>query len=98
MGPLRHQACDERHIAAEPVELGDDDRAFELARLVEGYPQLGAQIQGVVALARLDLDMLASELELLGFSEAPDRLALSVEAQSRTALPIGRDAQVGDHF
>jgi hypothetical protein len=42
--------------------------------------------------------MLASELELLGFSEAPDRLALSVEAEARAALSVGRDAQVGDHF
>jgi hypothetical protein len=38
-------------------------------------------------------DMLASELELLGVSEAPDRLALSVEAESRVALPVGRDAK-----
>jgi hypothetical protein len=37
--------------------------------------------------------MLVSEVELLSFSEAPDRLALSVQAQPRAALSIGRDAQ-----
>ena len=96
--PLRHQSRDKRHVAAEPVELGDDDGAFELARFVQRYAQLGPQLQGVDALARLDLDMLARELELLGFGEAPDRLPLSVEAKSRTALSVGRDAQVGDQF
>jgi hypothetical protein len=67
-------------------------------RLVERYAQLRSQIQGVDALARLDLDILAGELQLLGFSETPDRLALSVEAKARAALPVGRDAQLGDHF
>jgi hypothetical protein len=39
-----------RNVAAEPVQLGDDDGALELARLVEGCAQLRPQIQGVYAL------------------------------------------------
>ena len=65
-----------------------DYRAFELARLVERYAELRPQIQCLDALARLDLDRLGRELELLGFSEAPDSLALSVEAEARAALPV----------
>jgi hypothetical protein len=36
------------------------------------------QIEGVSAFARFDLDVLASELQLLGLSEPPNCLALSL--------------------
>lgn len=56
------QARDERHVAAEPVEFGDDNWALELARLFERRAQPRPQVQGVGALARFDLDMLAGKL------------------------------------
>ena len=84
---LRHQTRDKRHITAEPVELGDHNWALEFARFVQGYAQLRAQFESVHALACLYLDMLASERELLGLSEASDCLALSIEAEARAASP-----------
>jgi hypothetical protein len=74
--------------------------ATALARLYldRGCTQLRPQIEGVGALARLYLDKLTGELKLLGFSEAAYRFALGVEAEARAALPVGRDAQVGDYF
>jgi hypothetical protein len=54
------------------------DGTLKLARLVEGYAQLGSQFEGVNALARFDLDKLGGELETLRFREASDCFALCV--------------------
>src|ERR1700722_9650163 len=89
---LRHQTCDKRDVAAEPVELGDHNWTLEFACFVERYAQLRSQFQSVHALTCFNLYMLASERELLALSKAPDCLPLGVEAQARTTLPIGRDA------
>jgi hypothetical protein len=39
---LRHEAGNERHVAREPVEFGDDDRAFALPGLRERCGELWA--------------------------------------------------------
>ena len=85
-------------VTGEPVQLGDDDRAFAATRLIEGGAELGAQLEGVRALARLDLDMLAGEFEAFGAGEASDHLPLRIEAEAGLALTLRRDAQIGDDF
>jgi TolB-like protein len=56
-GPVLHQAADEMHVAAEPVELGDDDRAglVDLPGGLERGGELGAAVERVGTLAGLDL-------------------------------------------
>ena len=53
------------HVAAKPIELGDRDRATlpMAAGFGQGGGELRAAIQGVRAFARLDLDMLADDLD-----------------------------------
>ena len=67
---LRHQPGDERDIARQPIELGDNDRAYALASAVERGRQLRTPIERISALASLDLDILAGDLQTLGLSEA----------------------------
>jgi hypothetical protein len=54
---VAHQAADEVDVAAEPVELGDDDWRALAAALggVQRRGELRPTIQGVSPLARLDL-------------------------------------------
>ena len=85
-------------VTGEPVQLGDDDRAFAAPRLIEGGAQLRPQIEGVRALARLDLDILADELEAFVRGEAPDHLPLRLQAEAGLTLSVSRDAQIGDDF
>jgi hypothetical protein len=42
------------HVTRQPVELGDDDRAFQLARRVQRGGELRASIQRIRPLARLN--------------------------------------------
>jgi hypothetical protein len=60
-----------------------EPRFAELACL-SGAALLRPQVQGVGSLPSFDLDMLASELEHLRFSEAPNYLELSLKAETRT--------------
>ena len=78
--PMRHQPRDEMNIAAQPVELCDQHRAFSLAGLGQGCRQLGPPIERVRPLAGLDLDMLADEFNPFGFSEALDSGFLGLDA------------------
>jgi hypothetical protein len=77
--PLGHQAADKMDIAAEAVQLGDDHRAPATAGVLERGGELRAAVEGVRALACLDLDELAGDVEALGGSKARDGLALRVE-------------------
>ena len=53
------------HVAAQPVELGDDDRALAFACRLERAPKLRSPIKCIGPIARLDLDeRLASDLDL----------------------------------
>jgi hypothetical protein len=81
---MRHQAADEMHVARKPIELRDGDgaRPSVSAGLGEGGGQLRAALEGVRALASLDLDMLGDDLEPLGLGEPGDGGALRVNAKS----------------
>ena len=69
---VRHEAGDEGHIAREAVELGDNYRALCLARASKSRRQLGPAVERIGALSRLDLDMLANDLDPLGLREPLD--------------------------
>jgi len=76
------------HVAREPVELGDGDRAplSVAAGDSQGGSELRAAVERVGTLACLDLDMLGDDFEALGLGEAGDGGSLSVNAKPRAAL------------
>ena len=78
---------DEGDVAGEPVELGDDDRAFCRAGHFEGGGELWASIQGIGALAAFYLDELAQQGDAFRFSEAGDGGALCIDAEAGASLP-----------
>jgi hypothetical protein len=53
------------NIAAQPIELRNNNRALTLSCVSERVSELRAPIEGVGALAGLDLDELAGKLEAL---------------------------------
>jgi proteasome subunit B (beta)-like protein len=59
------QTADEVNVAAQAIELRDDDRAFRLPGLPERSGEFGASIKGVSALTGLDLDMLGDDFDPL---------------------------------
>jgi hypothetical protein len=70
------------HVAAQPIELGDDDRALAFACRVERAPKVRPPIECVGPLARLDLDeRLTYDLKSVRLCEPHDRLALSVKPE-----------------
>jgi hypothetical protein len=87
-----HEVGDERHVAAEPVEAGDDQR-----RLVTlGLGQRRAQLGPIGVLAAFDLGVVGDDLAAGAPHLARDGLALRVEAKAGPALTVGTDAVVGD--
>jgi len=94
--PLRHQAGDERHVAREAVELGDQDGAFGLARGGQRRGELGAAIKRVGALAGLDFGELRNDGEVLGFGEPLDGGALRLDPEARALLLPCGDTIVGN--
>ncbi len=78
---LGHETGNERDVAREPVELGDDDRAFAGATGGQSRGELGPPIQRVRALACLDLDELGGELESLGLRKALDGYFLGFDSE-----------------
>ena len=53
--PVCHQAADESYIPAETVELGDENRAFQLAGLGERPGKNWATVEGIKPFGRFDL-------------------------------------------
>ena len=80
--PLRHQPGNEGHIARQAIELRHDDRAFGLAGQGEGGCQLRPAVEGIRALAGLDLGELLDDGNALGFGETGDRGTLCLDAQA----------------
>ena len=71
-----HQAADEVNVAAEPVQLGDDDRRLVPLGELESGCQLRALIWRVGALARLNLSESLNQLVILGLGEPGERRLL----------------------
>lgn len=85
------------HVAAEPVQFAHDNRAFAMtARGFERGGELRAAIEGVGALAGLDLGERGGDLEALGGGEAGDGFALGVEPEPGFSLFLRRDPEIGD--
>ena len=76
---LRHQTGHERDVAGEPVELGHQDAAFGGPRCSQCRGKLGPAIERIGALAGLGLDELADDRDPLGFAEAGNGSALSID-------------------
>ena len=79
--PLRHEAGDEGDVAREPVELGDDDRTLAGLAGCERRGELWSPVQGVGALAGLDLGELGDERVALGLGEPGDCGPLGLDAE-----------------
>ncbi len=69
------------HIAGQPIELGDYDRAFALAGFGERRGELRATIERIRALAGFDLDILGNDFEAFSLGEPGERCTLRLEAE-----------------
>jgi hypothetical protein len=76
-------------VAAEPIELGNEDRAFCFSRPRQCGGELWPTVQSVGTFARLDLDMLGNYLDPLRIGEPLDCGSLGLDPQSALALPGG---------
>jgi hypothetical protein len=83
---LGHQPCNERNIAREPIELGNQDAAFGRAGGSEGGCELRAAVERVGAFAGLRLDELGDDGEAFSFGEPGDRRALRFDPEARALL------------
>src|SRR5262249_52587237 len=89
-----HQGGDEREIAGEAVELGDDEFDFVLAAGGQGLLPFGA----VRAFSRLGLRMLGDELPGAAIEVDRDGPALGVKAEAGLALLVRRHPVIGDEL
>jgi len=87
-----HQGADERDVAAETVQLGNDQDRFVTPACLQGEREL----RSVVFAAALDLDELGDDGCASAADELTDRFALRFQSQTRSALLVGGDAEVGD--
>jgi hypothetical protein len=87
-----HERRNEGEVAGQAIELGNDEPGFLFLagreRLLKLWP--------VVALAALNLGELGNQGPPASVQVALDCLALSLEAKTRSALPVGADAEIGD--
>jgi hypothetical protein len=95
---LRHQAGDERDIARQPVELGDDNRALIGFGGGERCGKLWPAVEGICAFAAFGLDELPDHEKALGERKALDCGALGLQAKPGAALAIGGNAIINDGF
>jgi len=63
--PVGHESAHEVHVSAQPIELRHDHRALGAPRRGERAGEFRAAIQRVGTLARLDLGVLADDVEAL---------------------------------
>jgi hypothetical protein len=77
------------HVAAEAIELGDQDGAFRFAGSRERRREFRPAIERVGALSRLDLDMLGDKSDPLGLGEAVDCGSLRLYPKPALALTCG---------
>jgi len=94
---LGHKGGDEMNVAAQTVELGDCDCAMPPARLRKRSSELRPPVQGIDAIARLDIDALPHKLEILVGCEAGKSLALGVQPEPVPFLSLPYSA-IGDDW
>ena len=93
-----HQTADEVNIAAQAIELRDNDRAFRIQGLPERSGEFGASIKGVSALTGLDLDMLGDDFDPFRFGKPGYRGALGLDPEAGSALPLRRNPIVSNRL
>ena len=76
------------HVAAEAIELGDEDRAFRPAGSRECRRELWPAVERVGALARLDLDMLGDDFDPFRRGEALDNGSLGIPSPLLPCLVV----------
>jgi hypothetical protein len=86
---LRHQACNERNVAGQSIELRYHHRALALAGGLEGGSELRSAIERIGTLASLDLDELTGELHGVVTGEPGDRAR---EPDGPTGVRVGAPA------
>ena len=84
------------NVAAEPVQLGDRNRAFALLGLSQRGSQLRAALKRVGTFAGLNLNELTGQLEALDLGEPGNGLALRFQSEAGATLAGRRNANVGD--
>ena len=94
--PFGHQACDERHIAREPVQLGHDNRALQLLGFPQCCGELWASPQRICSLAGFDVGKFLTDLHSLVGAECSDNPALAVETEAGTALLFSGNTIIGN--
>src|SRR3984893_7058513 len=83
-------------VAAQSVELGNRNRALASSRVSQGRGKLRSAVQGIRALARFDLRVLAHDFEAFRSGKASKGLALRFQTQARTALFCRRNSMVSN--
>ena len=78
--PVRHQAADEVHVAGQPIELRHRDGALRFAGVGQRRGELRAPLEGIAALAGLDLQVFADQFQAFGCGKAGDDVALRLDA------------------
>ena len=73
--PLSHRTPDEVDVAAEPIELRDDDWAFQPADHLESRGKLRPALKRVSALASLDFGESIYDVAALGSDKWASRWA-----------------------
>jgi hypothetical protein len=82
---MGHEAGDEVHVAAQAVELGYDDRRLELPGCGQRRGELRTPVEGVGALAGLDLGEGLGQDVAFGLGEAGERRGLSFKTKTGAA-------------
>ncbi len=95
---LGHQARYERYVSREAAEFGHHHSRLGLAGLSKCLGQLGATLQRIRTLPRLDFHILGHNLAPLGRSEPGNGFALCFDAQAALALLGARNPNVADNL
>src|SRR5262245_26371929 len=86
------------HVAAQAVQLGDDNRSAQLLGGFERRCELRALVESIGAFAGFNLDKLGRDVERFGSGELRDGLALGLQTEARTALRLGRNTVIGNDW
>ena len=79
---MHHQPADEVHVAAEAIQLGDPEVTPVLLSVRQRGSELRAAVQGIVALARVDLDKFMHDVEAFGLGEVDQRRTSRIETET----------------
>src|SRR5262249_26286009 len=87
----------ERHVAAQPIQLGDDDRALASSGIGQRGGKPRPAIKRVGAFAGLDLGKFGGDGKALATGKLRVRRTLRLKAEAGAALLLRGDADVGDY-